>query len=198
MLLYDPSCPSVVGWLVMVGWSVCHNFLKGRKLHFHDTPIGALVFFIWFTYSTYKWIRWRKTSAPIGACTKLPALFWPIYSTYKWIILWSKCSILAIENTIILKHPVAYQSIIQQYWFKVRWPDQLDRLTTSNYDDKYCLKKVFVFHSKLWNLVSSLPKRLLCDIYFNIIQKKIVYVILMILITRIIRGFDSSLQWMLL
>ena len=26
----------------LVGWSVCHNFLKGRKFHFH-VPIGALV-----------------------------------------------------------------------------------------------------------------------------------------------------------
>ena len=133
----------------------------------------------------------KKTSAPIGACTKLPALFWPIYSTYKWITLWSKCSKLAIENTIILKHPVAYQSIIQQYWFKVRWPDQLDRLTTSNYDDKYCLKKGLCVSFKALEFSIKPPKKIALWHLFQYYTKKIVYVIWMILITRIIRGFDS-------
>ena len=36
----DPSCPSVGG---LVCRCVCHNFLKGGKLHFHG-PVRALVF----------------------------------------------------------------------------------------------------------------------------------------------------------
>ena len=52
-LPYDPLSVSVrrVGWLVvrsvgwLVGWLVCHDFLKGQDVSLPYTPMGAFVFF---------------------------------------------------------------------------------------------------------------------------------------------------------
>ena len=70
-LPFDLSCPSIGLFFGRLdGWSVCLSAIisrKGRKLHVHATPIGALVFTLSFESEDNLALIPATFYAPIGA-----------------------------------------------------------------------------------------------------------------------------------